>query len=120
MLFISSMIGHVIYISYVGCTTDALKTRFSNHKSHIKLLRPTCELSKHFIENPSMHNLDKSSNKAYDISLKSHISIVGVEHVDVSSVGDSTYDRLQLCEQRESFWKDKLRTMNAYGGLNAR
>ena len=70
---------NVCRISYTGCTVDSLKTRFSNHKSHIKNIKHTCELSKHFINNPVIHELDKTSFKAFDFSLKSQISIVAVE-----------------------------------------
>ena len=57
---------NICRISYTGCTVDTLKTRFSNHKSHIKHNKFTCELSKHFSNNPVLHDLDKTSFKAYD------------------------------------------------------
>ena len=59
----------VCKLSNVGCTTDSLKTRFSNHKSHIKFKKRTCEVSKHFSDCETLHDLDKSSNKAYDLRI---------------------------------------------------
>ena len=82
---------NICRISYTGCTVDSLKTRFSNHKSHIKNNKLTCELSKHFINNPVIHELDKSSFKAFDISLKSQISITAVELVDMTGISNDTY-----------------------------
>ena len=55
----------VCKLSNVGCTTDSLKTRFSNHKSHIKFKKRTCEVSKHFSDCETLHDLDKASNKAF-------------------------------------------------------
>ena len=106
-------------LSNVGCTTDSLKTRFSNHKSHIKYNKRTCELSKHFSDCGVLHNLDKSSNKAYDISLRDQIEIIAIEKVDVPDDME-VYERLKKCEVRENYWKDKLRTWSSFGGLNTR
>ena len=46
--------------SSVGCTSDSMKVRFRNHKSHIKTQRRTCKVSTHFFDSESVHNLDKS------------------------------------------------------------
>ena len=76
--------------SYTGCTVDSLKTRFSNHKSHIKNIKHTCELFKHFINNPVIHELDKTSFKAFDFSLESQFYIVAVELVDMTGIPNDT------------------------------
>ena len=52
-------------LRYVGCTSDSLKVRFRNNKSHIKTKRRTCELSCNFINNECLHNLDRTSAKFY-------------------------------------------------------
>ena len=111
---------NICNVSYTGCTVDSMKNRFSNHKSHIKYLRRTCELSKHFSDNKVLHDLDKSSNKNYDVSLKNHLQIIAVEKVDISNIPNTTYDRLKACEIREEYWKNKLKTLKVYGGLNTR
>ena len=120
MLFTLLYNDNICRISYTGCTVDSLKTRFSNHKSNIKNNKHTCELSKHFINNPVIHELDKSTFKAFDISFKSHISITAVELVDMTGIPNDTYSRLKHCETRENYWKYKLRTLSQFGGLNVR
>ena len=106
-------------LSNVGCTTDITKIRFSNHKSHIKLNKRTCEISKHFSDCEVLHNLDKSSNNAYDISLRDHIELHIIEQVIIPQNMD-VYERLKKLEVRENYWKDKLRTWSCFGGLNTR
>lgn len=107
-------------INNVGCTVDSLQERFANHKSHIKKNKMTCEVAKHYINlNNSIHLLDKSSCTKYDISLREHIEIQGIEKVDVSEA-NSTYEKLKILEIRENYWKDKLRTWNIFGGFNSR
>ena len=52
---------NVCKISSVGYTADNMKTRFTNHKSHIKYNKRLCEVLKHFSDNLILHALDKSS-----------------------------------------------------------
>ena len=79
-----------------------MKVRFRNHKSHIKYARRTCEVSIHFSENQGVHTLDKSSNTAYDNSLKSQLEIIIIEKVDISNlVQKDTKSRLKECKSRE-------------------
>ena len=66
-----------------------------------------------------MHDLDKSSSKAYDLSLKTQIEIIAIEKVDILN-NVSVFERLKQCEVRDNYWKDKLRTWSCYGGLNTR
>ena len=42
---------NVCKISSVGYTADNMKTRFTNHKSHIKYNKRLCEVLKHFSDN---------------------------------------------------------------------
>ena len=74
MKFIDCLTRNVIYlindnickISSVGYTADNMKTRFANHKSHIKFNKRLCEVSKHIADNLILHELDKSSYMKYD------------------------------------------------------
>ena len=74
---------NVCKISSVGYTADNIKTRFTNHKSHIKYNKRSCEVLKHFSDNLILHTLDKSSHLKYDNSLK---EVIIIEKVDVSEV----------------------------------
>ena len=78
---------NVCKISSVGYTADNMKTRFTNHKSHIKYNKLLCEVSKHFSDNLILHTLDKSSHLRYDNGLKEQIEEIIIEKVDVSEVG---------------------------------
>ena len=108
------------HVSSVGCTADSMKVRFRNHKSHIKHSKRLCEVSKHFSDNQQMHTLDKSSTASYDKSLKEHVEVIIVEHVDVSDVGSDSKSRLRKCKEREWYWQNNLKTLRQYGGLNVR
>ena len=107
-------------ISYIGCTSDSAKVRFGNHKSHIKHGHKTCELSKHFLENPHLHPLDKSTNANFDKSLRAQLELTIIEKVKISGNNLDSYSKLNQCKVRECFWQNKLRTMKDYGGLNVR
>ena len=107
-------------VSSVGCTSENIKIRFRNHKSHIKHERRTCEISSHFIDNRALHILDRSSTKAYTDCLKHQIEIIIIEQVDVSKVSDDPKSRLDECKKREWYWQNQLKTLKQYGGLNVR
>ena len=107
-------------VSSVGCTSENIKIRFRNHKSHIKHERRTCEISSHFIDNRALHILDRSSTKAYTDCLKHQIEIIITEQVDVSKVSDDPKSRLDECKKREWYWQNQLKTLKQYGGLNVR
>ena len=57
-------------------TADNMKTRFANHKSHIKFNKRLCEVSKHIADNLILHELDKSSQMKYDTSLSEQIEVI--------------------------------------------
>ena len=111
---------NVCKISSVGYTADNMKTRFTNHKSHIKYNKRLCELSKHFSENLILHTLDKSSHLKYDNSLKENIGVIIVEKVDVSEVGTDIESVKKKLKEREWYWQNNLKTLRQYGGLNIR
>ena len=110
----------VCQVSYTGCTADCGCGRFPNHKCHIKMGRKSCELSTHFIDNPLLHPLDKSSCASFDTSLKSQLEIIIVEKVKIEGENLTARERLKQCEVRELFWQERLRTLQEYGGLNVR
>ena len=125
--YINCQTPNVIYLvnddicklSNVGCTTNAMNTRWSIHKSHVKKQERTCELANHFIDNPDKHVLDRSTPNKYDLSLSTGISIYLLEHVKVSP-SDDTDIRLKKCKEREEWWQKQLCTMEVSGGLNRR
>ena len=107
--------------SYVGCTTTSTRLRFSNHKSHLKKLRRTCELSGHFSMNQFIHKLDRQpkTNKEFDLDLQKHLEIIIIEEVDVKDVKNNI-ERFKICQEREGYWQHELRTLAIHGGLNKR
>ena len=48
------------------------------------------------------------------------MEIILVEKVKIPPDVTDTYDKLKICETRERFWRDRLRTLEDYGGLNIR
>ena len=110
----------VCKISYIGCTTLTSHGRFANHKSHIKKWRCTCEVSKHFKNYEHKHELNRNStNKNYDESLGKQIDYIIVEKVDFKGTTDPG-ERVKLCQRREGYWQNQLKTLNIYGGMNIR
>ena len=82
--------------------------------------RKTCELSTHFIDNPILHPLDRSTCASYDASLKPQLEIIIVEKVKIEGENLTARERLRQCEVRELFWQEQLRTLQEYGGMNIR
>ena len=104
-------------VFYVGYTQDNMKTRWANHKSHIKACKKTCELASHFIKLAnSRHKLDKSNQKAFTSQLSNHLEIRLIESV-APMVG---IDMKEHIESREKFWQGTLKAAKLYGGLNKR
>jgi len=111
---------NICKLSYIGCTSDSLKVRFRNHKSHIKTQRRTCELSCHFIDNEILHNLDRTTTKLFTSTLSKDINVSIIEQVDVGNFEQCAQDRLSICKQRENFWQNQLKTLKHFGGMNVR
>ena len=110
----------VCQISSVGCTAISTKERFRNHKSHIKKMRATCEVSTHFMDNKVVHPLDTSTYSNYDSSLSSQIEVIIIEKVNVSNPNASAQERLKEIKSREWYWQNQLKTLRQYGGMNVR
>ena len=115
------IINHkVCKISSVSYTADNMKTRSTNHKSHIKYNKRLCEVSKHFSDNLILHTLDKSSQLKYNNILKEQIEVIIIEKVDVSEVGTDIESIRKKLKEREWYWQNNLKTLRQYGGLNFR
>ena len=103
--------------SNVGYTTNNMKMRFSNNKSHVKK-NATCEICAHLItEN---HDINFHSNSTYDETLSKVLKVTVIEAVQGIEEGDSTRVKEEKCERREAFWQRQLKTLTTYGGLNIR
>ena len=111
---------NICKVSSVGYTADNMKTRFTNHKSHIKYNKRNCEVSKHFADNLNLHKLDKSSHSNYDNSLKQQIEVIIIEQVDVSGITNDVEAIRRKLKEREWYWQNNLKTLRQYGGLNIR
>ena len=103
--------------SSVGSTITDFKTRWGNHKSHIRTDAKTCEISKHF--NSEIHDLTKNPMKVFDNELSNQIEIILIEKVDFSSCS-TQYDKVRMLKQRESYYQHQLNTLESFGGLNKR
>ena len=104
--------------SNVGYTTNNMKMRFSNNKSHVKKKNATCEICAHLItEN---HDINFHSNSTYDETLSKVLKVTVIEAVQGIEEGDSTRVKEEKCERREAFWQRQLKTLTTYGGLNIR
>ena len=97
-----------------------MKTRWSNHKSHINKLKKTCKIASHCIEEKKgSHILNRNNLKLFDSQLAEQLEVLLIEHVQIPP-GSSKDDRTKLMESREKHWQHKLKTVSLYGGLNER
>ena len=104
-------------VFYVGYTQDTMKTRWANHKSHIKACKKTCEIASHFVRlGNTTHKLDKSDQKAFTSQLSQHLDIRLIE--SVASIPG--VDMKEHMEAREKFWQGTLKAAKLFGGLNKR
>ena len=108
-------------VSSVGCTSNCTRERFRNHKSHIKKMIPSCEVSTHIKDNWTLHALDTSTFEKYDKSLSTHLEVILIEKVEISAdIQHCAKERLKVCKRREWYWQNQLKTLRKYGGLNIR
>ena len=116
VIYLVECLQHLV--SNVGYTTNNMKMRFSNTKSHIKKKKLSCEICSHMItEN---HEIDFQTYSTYDESLSKLVRVTVIEAVQGIEKGDSTKVKEEKCEKREAFWQRQLRTLTTYGGLNIR
>ena len=94
-----------------------MKVRWSNHKSHIKQGKKTCEIASHFCRlGKTVHKLDKSTQSIFTSQLSSHLEIVIIECV-VPVPGKTIKEQLEI---REKFWQGTLKAAKLFGGINKR
>ena len=94
-----------------------MKTRWSNHKSHIKQGKKSCEISTHFIQTANtLHKLDKSNQISYTSSLSLQLEVKIIECVE--PITGKTMK--EACEIRETFWQGALKSTQLFGGMNKR
>ena len=104
-------------IFYVGYTEDNMKVRWSNHKSHIKVGKKTCEIASHFVnQSTSVHKLNKASQVEYTSQLREHLSLIIIESVEPIP-GLNMKEHLK---SREDFWQATLKASQLFGGINKR
>ena len=120
--------NNIIYIindnicktSYTGYTTNTLKNRFANHKSHIKKNVKSCEIAIHIIESANTcHKLNRSNLNTFDNELRYQLSIMAIEEVEIP-INFSHEQKIALMEAREDYWAANLKTKRILGGLNKR
>ena len=102
----------------VGSTVNNFKTRWQNHKSHIRKAVKSCEISCHF-NDTQFHDLTKEPLKTFDNELSDQIEVIIFEKLDFSKCL-TLEDRIRVAKERESFWQNQLMTLNDFGGLNKR
>ena len=106
--------------SYTGYTTNTLKNRFANHKSHIKKNVKSCEIAIHIIDSANTcHKLNRSNLNNFDNELKYQLSIMAIEEVEIPT--NYTHEqKIELMEAREDYWAANFKTKRILGGLNKR
>ena len=106
----------VCHLDYVGFTKDP-KSRWSNHKSHIKQNIKSCELSMHInFKCPEKHPLTRDSQAAYDKSLKGQLELLLIEEVTIDPMWDDE-KITKTMEAREHAWQCQLKATHKFGGL---
>ena len=103
--------------SSVGSTINNFKSRWQNHKSHIRKSVRSCEIATHF--NSEFHDLVKEPLKTFDCQLSNQIEVVIFEKLDFSRCQNQD-DKVRVAKERETFWQNQLMTLDCYGGLNKR
>ena len=103
--------------SSIGSTENNTKVRWSNHKSHIKMNRRTCEISVHYNDS-EFHNITKDPLNVFDLELSKQIEIIIIEKVDFGNRIDK--DKTAFFKERELYWQNQLNTFESFGGLNKR
>ena len=94
------------------------KTRWQNHKSHIRKAVRSCEIACHF-NDKEFHTLTKDPLKTFYNELSDQVEVIIFEKLDFSKCINQD-DRMRTAKERESFWQNQLMTLNEFGGLNKR
>ena len=106
----------VCEIDYVGYSSN-IKSRWANHKSHIKKNIKSCELSTHInLKAPGKHQLDRDCQKNYDRDLKTQLRIILLEEVNIRPDLDDK-KIIEIMEAREYIWQCQLKATSKLGGI---
>ena len=115
---------HVIYVitdlvcnrQNVGSTDDTMRTRFANHKSHIKCNALTCRVAIHYNDRKH-HKLDYQ--KDIDSTLPDELQVTLIDKV-VPDPWDSNESITKKLADKEAYWQSQLKSLESDGGLNVR
>ena len=117
---------HVVYVisdlvcirQSVGSTDITMRTRFSNHKSHIKKKVKSCRVAVHFNEN-SEHKFDIRNNDDYTATLALELKVILIDKV-MPEPWDTPESITRKLIKKESYWQHQLKSFESDGGLNVR
>ena len=102
--------------SSVGRSENTLRSRWANHKSHIKRNAATCRVAQHYNELDTAHMWREG---LIDVTLPKEINVTIIDCVvpEIWDTPDSLFDKLN---RKEIYWQNQLRTLEEFGGLNDR
>ena len=114
---------HVIYCitdlicvrQNVGSTDVTIRSRFSNHKSHIKKYVKNCRVACHFNEDKK-HKFDINN---IDATLAQELRVTLIDKV-VPEPWDTDNSIRNKLLAKESYWQHRLGSLESAGGLNVR
>ena len=98
-----------------------MRTRFSNHKSHIKEKVKSCRVAVHFNENTqiSEHKFDIGNNDDYNATLALELKVILIDKV-MPEPWDTPESITRKLIKKESYWQHQLKSFESDGGLNVR
>ena len=99
-----------------GSFITDMRTRWANHKHHIKIAWKASNLAMHVKNHPLSHTMNFDM---YDHSIPGHFSVTLIDCVQFEP-GLITKEKRKVIEVLEGHWIDKLKTLELYGGLNSR
>ena len=84
----------------MGSTINNFKSRWQNHKSHIRKSVRSCEIATHF--NSDFHDLVKEPLKTFDSQLSNQLEVIIFEKLDFSRCQNQD-DKVRVAKERETF-----------------
>ena len=104
--------------SKVGSAITNMRTRWSNHKYHIKIEWKSSNIATHVRDHPLAHTMNYATDM-YDDSISGHFSVTLIDTIDFEP-GMTTKQKRKAAELLEGKWIDTCKTLELYGGLNSR
>ena len=101
-------------------SSEEMKKRLSNYKSHLKLQKETCSFVKHFWETPSHKSVNPVPNhpKEFNELLHREFEIILVDQLKTTNEM-SQLEKVKNLRKLEGEWQSKLHTYEPFG-LNVR